>query len=387
MKVGILCYPSHGGSGVVATELGKYLAERGHEAHFISYQQPFRLRGFDPRIYYHGVEISPYPLFKYPPYTLALVNKVAAVTREAGLDVLHAHYAIPHSLCAYLARELVGRDRLKIVTTLHGTDITLVGSDPSFQEITTFSIQQSDAVTAVSRSLADETARVFPCGTEVQVIYNFVDTRIYTPGPGKAGAGGGVGGGAGGGAGGKGRGEAGGERVLLHISNFRPVKRIGDVIRIFARVLARQPARLVLVGDGIEHFGAMELAAKLGIKDRVSFLGNQDDVLPILRQADLFLLPSEKESFGLAALEAMACGLPVVASRTGGIPEVVDEGVSGFLRPVGDTEGMAECCLALLEDSKMYDRFSRAARERAVERFDSGKIIPLYEALYSSVLE
>ncbi len=374
MKVGILCYPSHGGSGVVATELGKYLAGRGHQVHFINYQQPFRLRGFNPRIYYHEVELSPYPLFKYPPYTLALVNKVAAVIREAGLDIIHAHYAIPHSLCAYLARELVGRDRVKIITTLHGTDITLVGSDPSFREITTFSIQESDAVTAVSRSLAEETSRIFSIDTRVEVIYNFVDTKLYTPKPGA------------GGAAGEGRRQAQRERVLLHISNFRPVKRVQDVIRVFARVQAEVPARLVMVGDGIEHFGAAQLVRELGLKEKVSFLGNQDDVLPLLREADLFLLPSEKESFGLAALEAMACGLPVVASRVGGVPEVVEEGVSGYLYPVGDVAGMAAGCLALLQEGERYRRFSLAAREGAVERFDSGKIIPEYERLYASVI-
>jgi L-malate glycosyltransferase len=369
MKVGILCYPSHGGSGVVATELGKYLAGRGHEVHFINYQQPFRLRGFNPRIFYHEVELSPYPLFKHPPYTIALVNKVAAVIREAGLDLIHAHYAIPHSLCAYLARELVGRDRVKIITTLHGTDITLVGSDPSFREITTFSIQESDAVTAVSRSLAEETARMFSIEIPVRVIYNFVDTHLYRPGSPQHPLG------------------TGRERVLLHISNFRPVKRVQDVIQVFARVREEQPARLVMVGDGIERFGAADLVQELGLKDHVSFLGNQDDVLPLLQQADLFLLPSEKESFGLAALEAMACGLPVVASRTGGIPEVVEEGVSGLLYPVGDTAGMAAGCLTLLQQDSLYRRFAAAARQRAVEEFDSARIIPRYEDLYTSVLQ
>ncbi len=369
MKVGVLCYPSHGGSGVVATEMGKYMAERGHEVHFFSYQQPFRLQGFDPRIFYHGVELSSYPLFKYPPYTLALVNKIASVIQERGLDIIHAHYAIPHSLCAYLARELAGQSRVKIVTTLHGTDITLVGSDPSFRDITTFSIQKSDAVTAVSRNLAEETARIFPIEKDIKVIYNFVDTRLYKPG-------------------GKGlRKKKPGERVLLHISNFRPVKRIQDVVRVFARVREELPSRLLLVGDGIERFEAVRLVQELGIKDYVSFLGDQDHVLPLLQQADLFILPSEKESFGLAALEAMACGLPVVGSRAGGIPEVVEEGVSGYLYPVGDTAGMAAGCLALLKDGELYARFSREAGRRAEKLFDSGRIIPQYEDLYAAVQE
>jgi L-malate glycosyltransferase len=367
MKVGILCYPTHGGSGVVATELGKYLAQRGHEVHFISYQQPFRLRGFNPRIFYHEVEFSTYPLFKFPPYTLALINKVAAVTREVGLDIIHAHYAIPHSLCAYLAREMVGRDRVKIVTTLHGTDITLVGSDPSFREITTFSIRESDAVTAVSRSLEEETAAIFAADKKVEVIHNFIDTRLYTPG-------------------GKDSIPAKKEKVLLHISNFRPVKRVADVIRIFHRVQEEVPARLVMVGDGSDRFGAADLVSELGLKDKVFFLGNQDDVLPILREADVFVLPSEKESFGLVALEAMACGVPVVASRIGGIPEVVAHGVTGFLCPVGDLDGMAGGCLELCRDAALHADFSRQARQRAVDHFDSEKIIPLYESLYQTVL-
>lgn len=367
MKVGILCYPTHGGSGVVATELGKYLAQRGHEVHFISYQQPFRLRGFHPRIFYHEVEFSSYPLFKFPPYTLALINKVAAVAREVGLDIIHAHYAIPHSLCAYLAREMVGRDRVKIITTLHGTDITLVGNDPSFREITTFSIRESDAVTAVSRSLQKETADIFTADKKVEVIHNFIDTRLYTPKvkdgrPPKK------------------------EKVLLHISNFRPVKRVADVIRIFQKVQEETPARLVMVGDGSERFGAADLVMDMGLKKKVFFLGNQDDVLPILREADVFVLPSEKESFGLVALEAMACGVPVVASHIGGIPEVVEDGVTGFLYPVGDIEAMAGGCLALCRDEGLHADFSRQARQRAEGRFDSEKIIPLYESLYKTLL-
>lgn len=367
MKVGILCYPTHGGSGVVATELGKYLAGRGHEVHFINYQQPFRLRGFHSRIFYHEVEVSSYPLFKFPPYTLALINKVAAVAREAGLDIIHAHYAIPHSLCAYLAREMVGRDKVKIITTLHGTDITLVGNDPSFREITTFSIRESDAVTAVSKSLQQETAAIFTSEKQVEVIPNFIDTGLYTPGV-------------------KDGGREKKEKVLLHISNFRPVKRVTDVIRIFQKVQEEVPARLVMVGDGMDRFGAADLVQELGLKKKVFFLGNQDDVLPVLQGADVFLLPSEKESFGLVALEAMACGVPVVASDIGGIPEVVKNGSTGFLYPVGDIDAMAAGCLALCRDGELHAEFSRQARRRAVNCFDSGKIIPVYEGLYQRVL-
>lgn len=374
MKIGILCYPTHGGSGVVATELGKYLAERGHHVHFLSYQQPFRLRNYHPRIFYHEVEVPAYPLFKYPPYTLALINKIAAVTREVGLDIIHAHYAVPHSLCAYLAREMVGRDKVKVITTLHGTDITLVGNDPSFKEITTFSIKESDAVTAVSHSLKEETKDYFPTDKEINVIYNFIDTRLYSPlSPEEK----------------KERGsliKEKGEKVLLHISNFRPVKRVTDVVRVFSLVEKDVPSRLVMVGDGMERYRAKALALELGIEDKVDFLGNQDDVLAVLRESDILLLPSEKESFGLVALEAMACGLPVIGSRAGGIPEVVSHEETGYLYAVGDTAGMAQGCINLLKDKDLYRQFSQRARQRAVESFESQKIIPFYENLYKSVL-
>ena len=372
MKVGILCYPTHGGSGVVATEMGKCLANWGHEIHFISYQQPFRLQGYHPGIFYHEVEVPNYPLFDFQPYDLALVNKVVSVARERDLDIIHAHYAVPHSACAYLAREMVGRERLKIITTLHGTDITLVGSNPSFREITTFSLRESDAVTAVSRSLQRETLEFFPGCPEPVFVPNFIDTEKYSPhkGPGSPCSFSGE-----------------GEKMLLHISNFRPVKRVLDVIRVFHRVQEELPCRLLMVGDGIERYRASQLVEELGLKEKVTFLGVQDDVLPILNEADLFLLTSEKESFGLAILEAMACGLPVVASNAGGIPEVVEEGKTGFLYEVGDVEAMARGCLELLTRSDLYKAFCSRSRERAVENFHQEKIVKLYEEIYLSLVK
>ncbi|RQD77173.1 MAG: N-acetyl-alpha-D-glucosaminyl L-malate synthase BshA [Candidatus Syntrophonatronum acetioxidans] len=372
MKVGILCYPTHGGSGVVATEMGKCLANWGHQVHFISYQQPFRLQGYHPGIFYHEVEVPNYPLFDFQPYDLALVNKVVSVVRERDLDIIHAHYAVPHSACAYLARQVVGRDKLKIITTLHGTDITLVGSNPSFREITTFSLRESDAVTAVSKSLQQETLEFFPGCPEPVFVPNFIDTKKYSPH--------------------RGSGlpcsfSGEGEKILLHISNFRPVKRVLDVVRVFYRVQEQLPCRLLMVGDGIDRYRASQLVEELGLKEKVSFLGVQDDVLPMLNEADLFLLTSEKESFGLAILEAMACGLPVVASNAGGIPEVVEEGKTGFLYQVGDVEAMAEGCLELLTRPELYKAFCSRSRERAVEDFHQEKIVKLYEEIYLSLVK
>ncbi len=374
MKIGILCYPTHGGSGVVATEMGKCLANWGHELHFITYQQPFRLYNYHPAIFYHEVEVPNYPLFKHQPYDLALVNKIVSVTREKNLDIIHAHYAIPHSTCAYLARQIVGRENLKLVTTLHGTDITLVGSDPSFKEITTFSIRESDAVTAVSRSLQKETLEHFPGCPKPLFIPNFIDTEKYLPMhsmkeskvvcsfP------------------------SGDVKMLLHISNFRPVKRVQDVIRVFERVQEEIPCQLVMVGDGVEKYRAARLVEELGLKDKVTFLGVQDDVLSVLHEADLFLLTSEKESFGLAILEAMACGVPVVATNAGGVPEVVENGRTGFLYDVGDVESMARGCLKLLTQKELYKGFCLRSRERAVQKFQRDKIVKLYEEVYFSVL-
>jgi N-acetyl-alpha-D-glucosaminyl L-malate synthase BshA len=370
MRIGIVCYPSHGGSGVVATELGKELAERGHVVHFMSYQLPFRLDRFQPNVFYHEVDMLAYPLFKYPPYTLALINQLAEVAVGEELDIIHAHYAIPHSFCAHMAREILGDKRLKVVTTLHGTDITLVGSDPSFRRITRYSIEKSDGVTAVSNSLAKDTLRVFAVAKPVRTIYNFVNTSRFFRQP-----------------------DArevvgcppGDCRVLVHISNFRPVKRVPDVVEVFARVRREMTARLLLVGDGVQRREADEAARKLGVKDDVIFLGAQDNVLPILSAADLFLLPSEKESFGLGALEAMACGVPVISSDVGGLPEVVSHGETGFLAPVGDVDAMAGYALRLLGDEAALQRMGEAARLRVERDFDSTLIVPQYEEFYTEI--
>lgn len=370
MRVGIVCYPSYGGSGVVATELGKELAARGHCVHFIAYEQPFRLQGYEENILFYGVEVPSYPLFKYPPYLLALTNKIIEVARHRQLDLIHAHYAIPHATAAYLARQVLGTS-IKTVTTLHGTDITLVGQEPSFGELVAFSIEQSDGVTAVSRSLAEDTRRHFQLRRPIRTIYNFVDIEEFKPrrdhvlrqrfaGP--------------------------DEKILLHMSNFRPVKCIPDVIDIFRRVNAQLPSRLLLIGDGPESVAARQQVQAYGLEGRVFFLGQQDRVAELLATGDLFLLPSDRESFGLAALEAMACGVPVVASFTGGIPEVVTDGECGFLLPVGDVEGMAAGALTILQDGETSRRMSRTARRRAVEEFNAGGRVAEYEAFYREVL-
>lgn len=372
MNIGIVCYPTHGGSGVVATELGKELALRGHTVHFISYQPPFRLERFQPNVYYHEVEMLGYPLFKYPPYTLALINKIAELAEREKLDIIHAHYAIPHSFCAHLAREVLGESsRVKVVTTLHGTDITLVGSDPSFKRITRFSIEKSDGITAVSYSLQEETERTFDVTKPVEVIYNFINTkRVFrlagarqmigcVPAEG---------------------------RVLVHVSNFRPVKRLPDVVAVFAKVRRELDAKLLLVGDGVQRQAAQAAVEQFGLQRDVMFFGVQDNVVPLLSAADLFLLPSEKESFGLGALEAMACRLPVIATQTGGLPELVAHGETGYLAPVGDVAALADYALKLLSDEALLRQTGEAARRRAVEQFESELMVPQYEAFYQRVL-
>lgn len=371
MRIGIVCYPTHGGSGVVATELGKELAERGHIVHFISYQLPFRLDRFQSNVFYHEVDMLGYPLFKYPPYTLALVNKIAELVEREELDIIHAHYAIPHSFCAHMAREVLGNCRTRVVTTLHGTDITLVGNDASFNRITKYSIERSDGITAVSRSLTEETCRTFGIKKPVRTIYNFINTKHY-------------------------RRQLGARekvgclplecRVLLHVSNFRPVKRVPDVVEVFARVRREMPAKLLLVGDGVQRLETQAAVDRLNIRDDVSFLGTQDNILPILSAADLFLLPSEKESFGLGALEAMACGVPVIASDTGGIPEVVKHGETGFLAPVGDIDAMSAHALDVLSSAARLQTMGEAARRRAEDHFSSESIVPQYEDYYHEVL-
>jgi N-acetyl-alpha-D-glucosaminyl L-malate synthase BshA len=374
MKIGITCYPTYGGSGAVATELGIKLAERGHEVHFISYAQPFRLTGFHDRLFYHEVAVHTYPLFEYPPYSLSLAVEIHSVARQHDLDLLHAHYAIPHATAAWTAREMLraeGGD-LPIVTTLHGTDITLVGQDPSFYSITKFSVEQSDGLTAVSQFLRDETYRAFGCARcDIRVIPNFVDPVVYD----------------------RSRYDCrssvlapGGEKILMHISNFRKVKRVGDVVRVFARVREECDARLVLIGDGPERPAAIETAEELGVSDHVVFLGKLESVAELLARADLLLLPSEQESFGLVALEAMASGTPVIGTAGSGLTEVVEDGRTGWLYPVGDVDAMAQSAVELLKNDAAWAEFSSASRERAATHFGVDLIVPMYEDFYREVI-
>ncbi|HET7274762.1 MAG TPA: N-acetyl-alpha-D-glucosaminyl L-malate synthase BshA [Longimicrobiaceae bacterium] len=373
MKIGITCYPTYGGSGAIATELGMELSRRGHEVHFISYAHPFRLPHFMERVYFHEVEVARYPLFEYSPYSLALAAMMHEVTLRKKLDLLHVHYAIPHATSAWIAKEMLGAENgLKIITTLHGTDITLVGQERSFGEITRFSIARSDGLTAVSQYLKCETVKHFEVPEQnIEVVPNFIDPDRYNrdsypchrealvqPG----------------------------EKLVMHISNFRPVKRIADVIRIFHRISREIPARLVLIGDGPDRPVAVDEAESLGIGDRVIFLGKQDSVAELLACADLFLLPSESESFGLVALEAMASGVPVVATAVGGVTEVVEDGVTGALAPVGAVEEMGDAAVALLSDDARWSAASTAARSTAVERFSVHSVVPRYEQYYEKVL-
>jgi L-malate glycosyltransferase len=378
MKIGITCYPTYGGSGVVATELGLELAQRGHEIHFISYAQPIRLRGEEPNIHYHEVEVSRYPLFDYPPYDLALATRMAEVAQLYDLDLLHVHYAIPHSVSAMLARQMLadgprGR-RLPFVTTLHGTDITLVGLDRSYLPITRYSIQQSDGVTAISNYLRDRTQRVFDVKNNIEVIYNSVNCDVYRRNPETFAAM---------------RAEyaPNGEKVLVHLSNFRPVKRLTDVIEIFDRVHKKMPSKLLLIGDGPDRSVAEWLAVQKGIHDDVLFLGKQDQIQEKLAIADIMLIPSELESFGLAALEAMACEVVPISTRAGGVPEVIDHGKSGYLADVGDVETMARYAIELLSDEQRLKEMGKQARAVAIERFGSAKIVKQYEDFYRRVLE
>ncbi len=379
MKIGITCYPTYGGSGVVATELGLELADRGHEVHFISYSQPIRLPKTYPNIHYHEVEVSRYPLFEYPPYDLALATRMAEVAEIYELDLLHVHYAIPHSVSAMLARQMLSCDharprrKLPYVTTLHGTDITLVGSDPSYLPITRFSIDQSDGVTSISEYLKRRTLEVFEVQTPIQVIPNFVNCDLYHRTPELL----------------EHRSEyaSADEKILVHLSNFRPVKRLGDVIEIFDRVQQQIPARLLLIGDGPERSSAEWLAVKKGIHKKVDFLGKQDRINEKLAVADVLLLPSEIESFGLAALEGMACEVVPIATNEGGLPEVVDHGKTGFLAGVGDVETMANYAIEVLSDERKLREMGEAARASAQARFCASKIIPMYERFYREVLD
>lgn len=377
MRIGITCYPTYGGSGVVATELGIELAASGHEVHFISYSQPFRLTGRDNGIFYHEVPVSNYPLFEFPPYDLALASRMAEVAEFYELDLLHVHYAIPHSVSALLARQmLAARGRcLPFVTTLHGTDITLVGLDRSYLPITRYSIQESNGVTSISNYLKEKTLADFGITSPIEVIPNFVNCDVYTPYKDEA-----V------------RNEARrrlanpGESILMHLSNFRPVKRVTDAVKVFACVLKEVPARLVLVGDGPDRSAAEWLAHELEINDKIHFLGKQERVNELLPLADLMLMPSQLESFGLAALEAMACRVPTIATNVGGVPELIDDGVSGLLYPVGDVDNMAEGAIRLLKDRERLDVMRDAARKTARSRFCSTLVLPLYVKYYEQIL-
>ena len=377
MRIGITCYPTYGGSGVVATELGIELASQGHEVHFISYSQPFRLSGRDDGIFYHEVPVSSYPLFEFPPYDLALASRMAEVAEFCNLDLLHVHYAIPHSVSALLARQMLavkGR-RLPFVTTLHGTDITLVGLDRSYLPITRYSIQESDGVTSISSYLKDKTVEDFGVTRPIEVIPNFVNCDVYTPITDETAR-----------AAARLRLAKPDEAILMHLSNFRPVKRVVDVVKVFAQVARELPARLVLVGDGPDRSAAEWLAHDLGIQTRVQFLGKQERVNEILPLADLMLMPSALESFGLAALEAMACKVPAIATRVGGVPELIDDGDTGLLYPVGAVEDMAAGAIALLKDRDRLETMRDAARKIAQKRFCATLVLPQYIKYYESVL-
>ncbi|HBW36088.1 N-acetyl-alpha-D-glucosaminyl L-malate synthase BshA [Desulfosporosinus sp. BICA1-9] len=374
MKIGMVCYPSYGGSGVVATELGYALGEQGHEVHFISSARPFRLHRFHEKLFFHEVTDVNYPLFKFPPYTLLLANKIVEVANYVGLDVIHAHYAIPHSISALLAKQMMTRP-LPLVTTLHGTDVTLVGAFEEFYNLTRLGLKSSDQITAVSRSLARDTVEIFgPINQDIKVIPNFIDPNVYLPM--------------------KGLMDRcrryfapQGEKILAHISNFREVKRVVDVVRIFSLVEKVTPCRLLLVGDGPEMVRVEREAVKLGLEKKVMFLGKQESVKEILQMVDVFILPSEQESFGLVALEAMACGVPVIASRVGGLPEVVIHGKTGYLAEVGDVVGMSEAVLSLLTDDLRYKSFSEQAVTWAREMFPVERAVKEYESVYEDAIQ
>ena len=375
MKVGITCYPTYGGSGAVATELGIALAARGHEVHFVTYKQPFRLPTFLPRVFFHEVDVGRYPLFEFPPYDLALAVRMHEVVREHGLDLLHCHYAIPHATSAWITKQMLKEEKrdIKVVTTLHGTDITIVGQDPSFHSITKFSIEKSDALTAVSNYLQRETLTAFGCtACRIDVIPNFIDPKVYD----------------------RGRYDGqqmraqfdGNRKVLMHISNFRPVKRVPDIIATFAEVNRTIESVLIMVGDGPERHDAEQQSRQLGVDNHVHFLGKIESVAPLLAAADLFLLPSNAESFGLSALEALASGTPVIGTNVGGLPEVVRDGETGVLCGVGDVAGMSNAAIELLRDPKKWQSMSQAAAADARERFAMDEIVERYEAMYTQAI-
>ncbi len=375
MNIGIVCYASVGGSGIIATELGKVLAARGHRVHVLSSETPVRLGDYQPGLCFHRVETPSYPLFREPQYLLSLANKIVQVSRAERLDIVHAHYAIPHATAAYLARQILAASHPtcvpRVITTLHGTDITLLGSDRSYSETVAFCIQQSDGVSAVSESLKADTIRELGVTRDIRVIPNFLDCSVYRRRDASAL---------------RARLAPAGEKLLIHVSNFRAVKRVTRAVEVFARVRRDVPSRLLMVGDGPELNEAARLAAELGVADGVDFLGEQDQVVPLLSASDVFLMPSSQESFGLAALEAMACEVPVVASRVGGLPEVIDDGVNGSLCAPDDVPCMAAAARRLLTDPELHGRMAAAARATAREKYCDSKIVPIYEAYYQEVL-
>ena len=373
MRIGIVCYPTFGGSGVLATELGKALADKGHFVHFITYREPVRLSGFNANIFYHEVRVPTYPLFDYPPYESALASTLVDVTINNNLDLLHVHYAIPHASAAYMAKKILEKNEnrhIPYITTLHGTDITLVGRDKTYEPVVAFSINQSDAITAVSDNLREETLKSFTINKEIEVIHNFVDVkrfqrkpidafrRVIAPND---------------------------EKILLHASNFRKVKRVEDVVRIFAQVRAQIPAKLLMVGDGPERHMAESMCRETGYCDDIRFVGKQEQMEDILAISDLFILPSEYESFGLSALEAMAAGVPVISSDAGGLPEINIQGVTGFMGRVGDVDTMAKHAIDLFKNEELFRVVSEQARKQA-QRFDIHNIVPKYEALYAKFI-
>lgn len=371
MRIGITCYPTYGGSGVIATELGKALAKRGHQIHFISYAMPMRLNGYVNNIFYHEVEMSSYPLFEFPLYTPALASKMVEVAKFEKLDLIHAHYAIPHATSVYLAKQVLNDDNLRIITTLHGTDITLVGLEPSFLSVMKFSIEKSDGVTAVSRFLKEKTMTNYNINKEIEVIPNFVDTKLFrriadanitasiAPN---------------------------GEKILIHTSNFRAVKRVTDVVKIFHAVAKKIPSKLILVGDGPDRSSCENLCRELQLTEHVKFMGKQAELVELLSTADLFLMPSQSESFGLSALEAMACEVPVISSSVGGLPELVVHGETGYIAEIGDIDRMAKYAIDLLSNNTRRSLFAKAGRKRAIENFDIEKIVDLYENHYERIL-
>jgi N-acetyl-alpha-D-glucosaminyl L-malate synthase BshA len=372
MRIGIVCYPTFGGSGVLATELGKALAQKNHQVHFITYQQPVRLNGFIPNIFYHEVQVPPYPLFDYPPYETALASTMVDVIRNNNLDLLHVHYAIPHASAAFVAKQILKKENktIPVITTLHGTDITLVGRDKMYAPVVAFSINQSDAITAVSQNLRDETYKTFKIEKEIEVIFNFVDVERFTRKPidafRKVIA-------------------PNGERILLHASNFRKIKRVQDVVEIFYNVNKEVPSKLLFVGDGPERQTAEQLSRKLNVCDQVQFVGKQEQMEDILAIADLFLLPSEYESFGLAALEAMAAGVPVVSTNVGGLKEIIIPGVTGYMSNVKDIESMTTQALEILRNADVLKAFKSRAADHA-KKYDIHNIVPQYEKLYERFL-